>query len=69
MDNSANNGTECLRAVVEPKDPLYPDVQYLQKRYKNPEMVREAVRRLAAALRLEDAHLSSHSAASDKASA
>lgn len=51
MANTNTDGPECVRLKVEPSDPLYPDVQYLQKWYRNPEMVREGIRRLAQSYR------------------
>jgi len=58
------DGTECVRIRVEPNDPLYPDIKFLQKWYRNPEMVREAIRRLATARRAEEFQISQPTKAS-----
>jgi hypothetical protein len=64
VEKTNTDGPECVRLKVEKSDPLYPDVQFLQKWYRNPEMVREAIRRLAQSRRAEEYQISQSSKAS-----
>lgn len=56
---------ECLRAVVKGDEPLMLDIVFLRSKgyVRNPELVRESVRRFAAALRAADAPPSMKTAA------